>query len=235
MTKPFATMPKPEVQVIKGLLVTLLPLLFLAGCEVTAPREPVIQGVQPTDWLKTATRLRAFDHWVIEGKISVRRDDRIDSGQIRSWTQKGRRFDIEIASVILGLGATRIWGDDTVVTIQQSGEDAVTLSENPETAFQRAFGWPLPVQQISSWIKGLPAQSGDGTAPALTFGEAGEIVGIVQDGWTVNLRKHQAVAENEFQSLMLPNFVQLTRAAESDDEVTVIIKMAISEWAALDE
>lgn len=214
-------------------LIPLLVLLLLGGCEVSAPREPVIHGVQPPDWTKTAARLRAFDEWIIEGKISVRRDDRIDTGQIRSWAQQDAAYDIELASVILGLGATRVWGDDTTVTIHQAGEAPVTLLQDPETAFDHAFGWPLPVRQISSWIKGLPARVTNDSAPVLTFGESGEVVGIEQDGWTVSLRKHQQVSEGGYQPLLLPHFVQLSRNPVPGQDEKVSIKMAISDWTPI--
>lgn len=210
----------------------LLSLLLITGCELNAPREPVIYGVQPPDWAKTAARLHDFDHWTVDGKISVRRDDRIDTGQIRSWTQRGEAYDIEIASVILGLGATRVEGDDSTVTIHQAGEEPVTLLQDPETAFYSAFGWPLPVRQISSWIKGLPATVTEGPAPELTFGAAGEVVGIEQDGWTISLRKHQPVLIGSYQPLLLPHFVQLSRKLADGQDTQVTIKMAISNWTA---
>ncbi|MAM89350.1 MAG: outer membrane lipoprotein LolB [unclassified Hahellaceae] len=216
----------------KGCLL-LLALLLFTGCELSAPREPVIYGVQPPDWAKTAARLRHLDHWTIEGKISVRRDDRIDTGQIRSWQQRDASYDIELASVILGLGATRVKGDDSTVTIHQTGEEAVTLLQDPEAAFYGAFGWPLPVRQISSWIKGLPAVVTDGPAPKLTFGAAGEVVAIEQDGWTISLRKHQPVMLGGYQPLLLPHFVQLSREPANGEDAQVTIKMAISNWAAI--
>ncbi|GAA3976072.1 lipoprotein insertase outer membrane protein LolB [Allohahella marinimesophila] len=211
-------------------LPVLLSLLLLGGCELSAPREPVVFGVQPADWANTAARLRGFDHWTIEGKISVRRDDRIDTGQIRSWTQDEAAYDIELASVILGLGATRVRGDDATVTIHQAGEEPVTLLQDPERAFFSAFGWPLPVRQISSWIKGLPAAVSDGSAPEITFGAGGEVIGIEQDGWSVSLRKHQPVDIGSYQPLLLPHFVQLSRLPIPGQDAQVTIKMAISNW-----
>lgn len=207
------------------LVLSAVFFLLISGCEVTAPKEQAGTGGKPPDWQQRMKALVEATDWTVSGKLSVRRGNRVDVGHIRQWQQRGEAFDIDIASAVLGLGATRVTGDDEQLILATSEDAPQLIALPPQYAFQEAFGWPLPARQIRSWIKGIPSPGA--SAATLEFTAGGQLSEIRQDGWVVNLKKYSKSAPELPE---LPGFIQLTRS-QTPTEEAVVIRMAIAEWS----
>ncbi|WP_250655029.1 lipoprotein insertase outer membrane protein LolB [Alkalimarinus coralli] len=195
---------------IKGALL----LLLLQGCASTI--ETPLTLTEPVNWRETVAAVSAIDSWEISGKIGVRVPERIDSAVINSWKQKEAQFTIDLSSTIFGLGATRIEGNPNYISMTESGEEPV-ISRHPRQLIQQHIGWPLPIEQLRYWVKGIPApvQSPDDKVEELKFDSQGQLSQLVQNGWQVNYSKY-----TPSRSVSLPGKVVLR---QQQVKITVII------------
>ncbi|MDG9669563.1 lipoprotein insertase outer membrane protein LolB [Hahella sp. CR1] len=190
----------------------LTTLVALSGCQLTPPKETTLNA--PGDWSQRKSSLLAFDHWRLQGKLSVRRGDRLDSALINEWNQQGDHFAIHVSSSLLGLGATQIEGSPKGIRLSQPDNEPL-FSEHPQQLLERALGWSIPIESLPYWVRGVPDAN---EANKLTFSVDGELVSIEQNGWLIEYGRFTQVGD-----LSLPEKITLT----SDD---ARVKLAITEW-----
>lgn len=192
----------------------LLFILLIQGCAST-PEIPLTETA-PLHWQETIAQVSAIDHWEFSGKIGVKVPERIDSAVINRWKQDDTQFIIDLSSAIFGLGATRIEGTPSFMTITESGEKPIA-SYQPAKLVQQHIGWPLPISQLRHWVKGIPApiSSTVDQIKELKFNNNGELSQLHQNGWQVNYSKYTL-----FNHVNLPRKVVLR---QQDAKITLII------------
>lgn len=142
MTANSAFLPTPR---LLKLLALALTALLLASCAT--------QKVSPTAPDQSPTRLTT---WRIEGKLGFRSPEKNGSAWI-NWSQDNNNYLMQLNGPF-GAAATRISGDHNHAILSQSGREDVSASSGEElTAW--LFGWPLPVEQMRYWVKGIAAPS----------------------------------------------------------------------------
>lgn len=194
----------------------LLSFALLSGCSVfeTAPppaQSPMLTAVNQA----LAQRL---SHWTIRGKIGLTHGVEKYSAAINQWEQNDRSFDIQLSSTLLGMGATRLSGTPEQLSILSAGEPE-RVSDNPEALLEAALGWPLPIREVSYWLRGIPAPG-----PAYEWESKSNETVLMQSGWAIQYQRVTARPTSDGTSpLWLPEKMTLTR-----DKTR--IRLIISEW-----
>ncbi len=124
-----------------------LLLIALTGCV----SQPISNTVQ---WRTHHTDMLALQEWQLIGKMGYRTDRDNGSAWI-NWQQHNTDFDVHLSGPF-GAGTTRIYGGQNAAVLSQAGKDDVT-SSSAATLSQTLFGWTLPVQHLSYWVKGIPS------------------------------------------------------------------------------
>jgi outer membrane lipoprotein LolB len=117
--------------------------------------------------------------FTLEGRISARRGDAGVAGGF-TWIHDARHDAIDLATP-LGQTLARLEGDGRSVTVHlQDGrvESATTWGALTE----RAFGVTIPVDGLSSWVRGVPRAN---ARFAVERDAVGRVTVLRQDGWEV--------------------------------------------------
>lgn len=186
---------------------TLLLLIWLAGCAIQQPAD-----VSGSPDLALANRLAAVTHWQFSGKLAVRTPEQSDSAQI-AWKQDDKRFDIRLSGPA-GLKAAHIYGMPGDVDFEQGDHHA--SADSVEALSEQLVGWPLPADELTWWLRGIPAASARVQSAAYTT--EGWLAYLVQDGWTIHFSNHQPV-----NGMALPGRIEAVRG---DAKIILVIK----EW-----
>lgn len=152
-------------------LLALLAVSLLAGCA----SKPVAEAPR---W--AAELAAAQTRFAIRGKVGFRRGESGGSAAL-TWQQEGERYRLA-ANGPLGQGATRITGNAGQVRIENS--EGVRESDVPETLLAEAIGWPVSINSLSWWVRGLPAP---GSAAEVDKDAEGRPVRIRQQDWDILL------------------------------------------------
>ena len=127
---------------ISALLRSALLLIALAstGCASTSN---ITDETFPT-----RTALTAFS---LEGRFSLRQQNKNASGKL-SWRHSGQNNTLLLSSP-LGQGIAEITTNDSGARL--TTQDGQTYSAvNVETLTQQALGYPLPLAQLTNWVRG---------------------------------------------------------------------------------
>jgi len=197
--------------VIKRLLWIGIAACVLSACS-TLPPPP--SSAPEAQWARTSEALRSIDSWEILGKVSIRTPSKRYTAAIHRWLQVDDFYTIDLSSTFFGMGASKIYGNAHHVTLYEAGELPASSNE-PNELIEDALGMPLPISQLSYWIKALPAPHRDFRQ---TFNKAGQPHQLEQFGWTIEYSRY------EFQgNYPLPKKIKLTR-----DNTTILL--AIAQW-----
>lgn len=182
--------------------------LLLAACAGQQQRPPAIGG-QPAAQLQ---------HWTIKGKLGVR-SPRDNGSANLSWQQQSAAdYRIHLSGP-LGAGATVISGSAAGVSLQR-GDEPPLQAANPAQLTLQTLGWPLPVNEMYYWVRGLAAP---GSAASNEQRNAqGQLLRLRQAGWQLNFTDYQSAGP-----YMLPTRIKAeTTQAAGPVKVTLVIK----EW-----
>ena len=161
---------------MRALTVTALLALTLGGC-ASLPPPP-----------HTAGRMEIQPEWVLQGRIGIRNDEQSLSGQVH-W-QHGADADDLLMTSPLGQGVARIVRDAQGVTLEVPNQPT-RRARDAETLTRETLGYALPVAGLAWWVQARPD-------PARAFeakrDEAGRLVQLKQDGWTIDYLQYAADA-----------------------------------------
>lgn len=160
-------------------LLALTLSLALAGCSQFARQPAPPQGFNPA----SAAQLHT---WQAEGRIGIRMANESHSANL-DWWQQQDEYRIALTGP-LGQGGLRIEGDNTGVSLRQSGDDQVYRASSPEALMQKLLGWHLPLSQARFWIRGLA----DPRSPSTPL--ADPAIGFTQAGWRVEYMRFSTQA-----------------------------------------
>jgi outer membrane lipoprotein LolB len=197
----------PDSRTLLAHCLCALLVVWLAGCATQQPAD-----VSGSPDLALAKRLAAVNHWQFSGKLAVRTPEQSESAQI-SWKQDDKRFDIRLSGPA-GLKATHIYGLPGDVDFEQGDHHA--SADSVEALSEQLIGWPLPADELTWWLRGIPAASARVQSAAYTA--EGWLTYLEQDGWTIHFSGHQPV-----NSLMLPGRIEAVRG---NAKIILVIK----EW-----
>jgi outer membrane lipoprotein LolB len=183
----------------------------IASCATTPPDYTGNPDLSATS---IHSQLSQVNDWSLFGKIGFRDKDGSYTAAINNWRQTNQDYVIDLSSTFLGLGAVRIHGSPSYVTVEESGEEPAS-SEYPNEILHSILGVPLPVAKLRYWMKGIPAPNSSAETVKNDLGLNQE---IRQDGWQIKLSRYQNI-----NTLPLPGLIKL----EQND---IRISLAIKSW-----
>ncbi|WP_372018915.1 lipoprotein insertase outer membrane protein LolB [Pseudoxanthomonas sp. 10H] len=162
-----------------------LAMGLLAGCG-TAPVRAPGPAIDATEAQarQEARRLQldAMTDWSMQGRIAVSVGDKGGSGRL-DWRQQGVSYRISLSAPVTRQ-SWQLSGEPGGATLEgleggpRSGPDGGAL-------LQSATGWPIPVDALAAWVRGLPSSAGE----AAVFGPDGRLRSLHADGWTVEYQE----------------------------------------------
>ncbi len=170
------------------LLLLALIVGTLPGCALlrTPPSAPVTPSAQlEAAWTQRVERLTPVTRFVVQGRVASSAIGFKADLRWRQWPDQ--RFEMRVAGPF-GAGAAELSGTPARVQVR-TGEDAPTISTDPEAWLQRALGVRLPVRGLRWWALGLP----DPEHPyQLWLDEHGRAARIVQLEWELEYPDYRA-------------------------------------------
>lgn len=198
---------------IKILIFTLL--IFLSGCTTfqTSPSSTA----HVMSWKARTAELNRIQSWTAKGSVSIQKADKADIASLQ-WQQQMARYHLALFGP-LGFGRVEIAGEPGVITLTQSDKAPVSAA-TPELLMQNQLGWYMPLSNLYSWMRGLPAP---GIPAQKTFDADNRLAKLEQQGWTIEYLEYMSV-----DSVDLPRKVQLTTG-------DLKIKLVLRQWAIQDK
>lgn len=157
------------------LLATALAATGLAGCAHNRPAPEL-------SW--SAADMATLTRFSVQGKVGFRHGETGGSAAL-TWQQDGDRYRM-MAHGPLGQGATRISGDSALIRIED--KQGAHESDDPEALLAEAIGWPVSINSLAFWVRGLPAP---GSEAAIENDPAGRPLKIRQQNWEIRLDRYR--------------------------------------------
>jgi outer membrane lipoprotein LolB len=159
-----------------------------------------------------AVVLAAIPEWGFVGRISLDDGDRGGSGRLQ-WDVEPGKSEIDFHAA-MGRGAWHLEiGPEGAVLKEADGSEQSAPGVN--TLIQDRMGWPIPVDALQWWVRGLAAP---GAIENEKFDSEGLLISLGQFGWSVDFKRYASTA-----GAQLP--VRLNASREN-----YRVKLAISRW-----
>lgn len=171
---------------MRRLLIAAL-IAALPGCALLRPAIPSqpASTTQSAAWQERVALLSPIDRFVLQGRVA--------SGALGfkadlRWKQHpDGRFEMRVAGPF-GARAAELAGDMQQVRVR-TGDDATTVTTDPEAWLEQALGVRLPVRGLRWWALGLPDP--DVHSEVLIDPASGRALRIVQNGWELDYAEYR--------------------------------------------
>jgi outer membrane lipoprotein LolB len=167
---------------VRPLLVALLLAAVLSAC---ATREPRPAGA----WLSERQAwFEAHPDWELIGRIGLSDGERAGSLGL-TWRSSGDTQTIHLRTAAGGQQWRLTFSPERAV-LQGSDIERLTGS-HPDPLVERAVGWPIPVEALAWWVRGL-APPGEAS---LRFTDDGTLAGVTGPVWTLDYQHFSRVED----------------------------------------
>jgi outer membrane lipoprotein LolB len=160
--------------------------ILLNSCTLQ-PVHDVKSATTPVNWIDHQRSMSALERWHINAKIGYR--TATDGGIAwLDWRKNGANFKILVHGPV-GAGVVELSGDNNFVTLRRPEASDMT-AQSIEALSNYLLGWQLPVDEISYWLRGIPApqlQTGD-----TEFNQQGLLENFRQSGWQITLSRYRS-------------------------------------------
>ncbi len=189
--------------------------LLLAACSSQKPEPSApAPAEQPSAEQPSVEQLQ---RWTIKGKIGVRAPEDSGSANLTWEQQNSPSYRIHLSGP-LGAGATVISGSPAGVSLQR-GDEPPVHARSPAQLTMQTLGWPLPIDEMYYWVRGLVAPGGDASEQR---NASGQLQSLQQAGWILNFSGYESRGP-----YVLPTKIKATsNQAAGPVKVTLVIK----EW-----
>lgn len=195
---------------LRGLAIVVL--LVLTGC-ATAP-----DSNTATSWPAYREHAASVTDWDLSAKVALRWRGGAESASL-GWSQRAGRSEVDLSGPF-GAGAVRIIHEKSTLQVMRGGERSVYDTSTPET-LAAATGWPIPVDALRFWLRGLPDPDQPLEALQLDQGRASE---IRQGGWVIAYAAYTGAGTGT-----LPAKLTLTHAADA-----ISLRLVNGQWTVGD-
>jgi outer membrane lipoprotein LolB len=196
----------------RGRVAVLAVLTVLLHACATAPPQVTDDPEAERRYVERLARLQAADRWIVEGRLAIRDGDDGGSGKLRWQAEPDvSRLDFHGA---LGRGAWRLLvsPDEAVLTL---ADGEVYRAASVDRLIAERIGWPVPVAELSWWIRGLAAPVGRAQR---SLGEAGQLLDLQQAGWSIEFNRYRV-----FDDELMPGLVVARRGER-------LVKFVVGDW-----
>lgn len=145
-------------------------------------------------------------HFSLNGRISVRVSDRVDSGQVR-WQRSAGEERIGLYSP-LGSQVAELFNDKTAGTATLRQGTEISTAASVAALTQSMLGVPLDLDRLAAWVQGAGLRENEATDAALANG----------DIWRVTAERFQVSGNHRFASRIV--------ATHAD----IVVRLVVDEW-----
>jgi outer membrane lipoprotein LolB len=185
-------------------------VLLLSACSTAPVKEGDIPNFKA--YQQRADQIAAFADWGLAGRISMDDGDEGGSGKL-NWSVTRDMAELNFHAA-LGRGAWNLKiGPSSAVLTEADGQTRSAASVN--SLIQQRIGWPIPVDALEWWVRGLAAP---GVVNERIIDSDGLLSHLEQFGWAVEYTGYQTTG-----NVPMPRKLNATM-----DEYRV--KLAISRW-----
>jgi len=179
---------------LQRLCCLLASLATLSACttQQTAP-------TSADSWIQHQQTVAALSSWEFSGKVSIKTATNADSARLH-WLQQGDHLRLEVSGPV-GLKKVIFERDGTSLKVFRNKQ----WQPLPSVAggLEAELGWPLPLDLLSWWLRGLPAPGVTITSRHVAEGRLQE---LGQDGWTLHYLAYTTVG-----GINLPSSIRFQR------------------------
>jgi len=188
----------------------LLLLLTLGACSGVAVKDPKFANTKA--YQERAGKLNAAAEWGLVGKISLDDAEQGGSGRLQ-WDVKHAFSELDFHGA-MGRGAWHLKiGPEGALLRMADGTEQIAPSV--DELVQESMGWPIPVEALQWWVRGLAAP---GMIEDKQLSPDGLLISLRQFGWSVDFTRYALV-----EGVDLP--VRLNATLDN-----YRVKLAISRW-----
>lgn len=191
-------------------LTTLIITLTLFGCTTTQ-----ITQHQNIPWAQRKAQLEKLQQWQIIGQASINVSNKTSSFTINPWNQcSENNYSLVLSDY--GIEQARLIRTPENFSLTARGK--TSIAPDPETLLEEKLNWPLPINDLYYWVRGLPAP-GDATS---TLDDLHRLKSLNQAGWNIQYEydNTQLFKNNDLPSLLILNNPSHQLSA----------RIAISQW-----
>ena len=185
-------------------IIFLLCLTILSGCSLS-PKKTLIDVNQ-------SIPLSQVSHWQLNARIAITTPEDSVTASL-SWEKNADLFDFLISGAFGTTYAHLTQEKDQARLIIPDSEPLT--HQNADFLLQQTLGWEFPISALSYWVKGLPSGH---PREEIIYNEAGSIILIKLDLWTIELSKHK-----RFQGYLMPKMVKVNHP-------NVKMKLVAKKW-----
>jgi outer membrane lipoprotein LolB len=156
-------------------------LALVAGC-ASSPRAPIAES----DWQSHRLAMSELQQWSFTGKLAIRTAQGADSARLR-WSQQGDDLQLEVSGPI-GVKQIVFVKEDSRLRVLEGNQWRSLTAE--EASLEPQLGWPLPLDLLPWWLRGLPAPELPTTEQIVTDGRLQK---LDQAGWQVEYSGYRPV------------------------------------------
>ena len=201
------------------LVLGIIFMLLLSGCANV--RTPIASSsYQKESVAKRQATLEKIKYWRIAGAFSIQQTGKKSDIANYEWSQFDHGYHLEIASA-LALYRVDIKRSHQSITLWKNGT-LVTSAKTLEGLMQKALGWSLPIDELQSWIKGMPSLDKKNPYHA-EYDAFGHLTVLSQNGWTLHYRAYKT---EEDAGIDFPQVITIQRP-------DFFVKIVIKNWALL--
>ncbi len=196
-------MNRVSVHPSAGVLLVVCAALA-SGCAVREQREA---GA----WLAEREALFArHEQWSVSGRMAL--SDGTRGGSLAfEWTADGDTHDVHLRTVAGGRQWRLSFGPEGALLEGSNIERMWAL--DPDPLVEAAVGWPVPVREMSWWIRGLPPPDSDAE---ISYASDGSLSRVASEPWIMVYQRFDAGPE-----ALMPSRLQ---ADSGDYRVRVVLR-----------
>ncbi|MFT5452321.1 MAG: outer membrane lipoprotein LolB [Enterobacterales bacterium] len=195
---------------VSPLLSIVILLAFISGC-VSLPKTELAENNQQ----QRKQLLEAIESWTLTGRLGIKSPDQANSLSFK-W-QHDANQKLLLFYGTFGNTYARLSQSKNQATLELS-DDRVYQSDNVEEMLQLVLGYPLPVDHLDYWVRGLAFP---GEKSELTYDALGYLNKIIYKQWTITFKNYQHF--KTFDDISLPGKIKVTNG-----EVT--LRLSLRKW-----
>lgn len=169
------------------------------------------EAANTVDYKLRAAQISVIDKWSLSGRLSLDNGEDGGSGKLQ-WRVSPDSSSLGFFAA-MGRGAWQLESGKEGATMKDA--NGIHTAATVEALVEQQLGWPVPVEALQWWARGLIAP---GKAQGSEIDSQGLLVVLRQFDWVINISRY-----DEFDGQLLPVRLEATHK-------NYRVKMAISEW-----
>jgi len=214
--------------VIRAGCVLLAAMLLGGGCASTPPTA-LAPSAADALWAARQEQLNNLRQWNLRGRVAIRTSESGASAHLR-WVREGQQSQIDLFGAFGG-GKARLWVDEDGARLRD-GQGQEFEADSASQVLVDGTGWHIPLDELSYWIRGLPAPS---EVRVLKTDTRGALILLSQLGWDITYSEYAVFDEKELprkiRMMAWPDTVKSFSADGGLKGDMLIVKLLIEHWS----